>query len=251
MNLRDFVGITFDSLPAAGKALNSLNKRTLDYLREDLTKDKKRITIESVSRGGIDKSHVKLYLTRYPGIEFKSISELNEIYSVETEDAFAKRYYSNLPLEEKPEEKEEPDYYNIPHAYKPGEKSNIEKLVAKEMSANLGITPEEAEARMVGRSDDEMYAGTRDMLKTQVISNGPIIPKEEPINEMEKSEPVVETPAPSAPATPVITEAPKIVPKKTLKPKKNKESGVADVVILSVIVIVYIAIIVNLVLRLK
>ena len=248
----DIVGITFEKLEDIAPALKGLNEKSFNYLREYLPGTKtNRLSVDAPIGG-----RVKVYLTRYPRTRINNISDLNEVYSVETEDIFGMKNYVN-PDKEQPvplsEVNSNPE--GVPHAYKTGEISNIERLVLSEMSKKLDVEPSTLEPKM-SRNIDDTYPETRDMLKTQVM---PVINPENEINiddpkqvEVPTPTPVSETPVQKV-AEPVVTESPKIVPSKTLtlNNKDNKQSGVADAIIISVIVIVYIAIIVNLILRLK
>lgn len=255
----------FKSLPEARDFYdNKLNDSAKVFLFDRIgwktTRMSRTVTIDGF---------IRFFFTAYPDIKDFTVDELNSITSEESYKAFLKskgiQVNDDFIREEKEYVKkniEIPNNQNIngytqrdvkENEYKPGEKPHMIQL-AEEYITNPP-EPKMNKSNNIPEVDLGKYKDSPDMLTntgyTQVISKGPITEESIKIVEENIPEPpktgIVET------AIPVITEAPNIAPQtKKLVPKTNeKESGIADAIIISVIVIVYIAIIVNLVIRIK
>lgn len=256
----------FKNLQEANSILNEqIDDAAKKYL---LARIGKNSSTRRMSRRNTLDNFVEFYFTCYPQIKNFTIDELNKIVNDESFKAFLASKGINekqIVNEEKFIDELEKPYegkFNITRVerdiedstYKPGEESHMVQL-AKDYVNNPTPpvhNPSPLSVPTPVNVPTEDYKESPDMLTntgyTQVME--PI--KEEVINNT--STPQVEEPEKEVKAaTPMVKETPVLNPNKYAKKytKKNNESGVADVIVLSVIVVVYIAIIVNLVIRLK
>lgn len=178
-----------------------------------------KLTIEKSKTGDT----LDYYFTAYPDIKNFPLEELMKVDSDEKAAEFAERMRNNLKSKE--------EVINYTSQMENGVESVEPTDEARDMLVGTGYTevyPKPLVDR-VRTVDEYVTEDEPDMVRKIKESVEPTIPE----NNIVK--------APMAP----------VAKTKTFKAPENKQSGFAEVIVLSVIVIVYLAIIVNLVIRLK
>lgn len=216
-----------DELTKLRMAFENFPIETKRYLTEVTLDGKTRLVIKTPTIG----SGLEYYLAEYPDIKNFPPEELKNVKDKESAARFAER------MRNKPKEKEEALKDEI--IYSSHMENGVESVEQKE---------EDTRDMLVGTGYTTTYPApltkvTRDSSE-YIVKEG-----EEPTIVQSVREAF-----PNGIATPQVTKTPNMAPlakTKTLAPKEDKQSGFSDVIILGVVVLVYVAIIVNLIIRIK